>query len=69
VPVFAAEAAPSSIRGALVMQWQMFTAFGIFLGTLVGIAFYDVGNVDANEVCTAALENRVVETLLNMECV
>jgi MFS family permease len=32
VPIFAAELAPASIRGALVMSWQMWTAFGIFLG-------------------------------------
>lgn len=29
VPVFAAETAPAQIRGSLVMQWQMWTAFGI----------------------------------------
>jgi hypothetical protein len=28
VPVFAAECAPPAIRGALVMQWQVWTAFG-----------------------------------------
>ena len=28
VPVFAAETTPPAIRGALVMQWQMWTAFG-----------------------------------------
>lgn len=28
-PVYAAESAPKSIRGALTMQWQMWTAFGI----------------------------------------
>lgn len=32
VPIFAAENAPASIRGALVMSWQLWTAFGIFLG-------------------------------------
>ncbi|KAI5859003.1 MFS sugar transporter [Tricharina praecox] len=68
VPVYAAETAPSSIRGALVMQWQMFTAFGIFLGTLMGRVFYDVGNVDSNEVCTEALKNKVFATLLSTEC-
>ena len=31
VPVFAAENSPSQIRGALVMGWQMWVAFGIFL--------------------------------------
>ena len=32
VPIFAAENSPAAIRGALVMSWQMWTAFGIFLG-------------------------------------
>lgn len=32
VPIFAAENSPARIRGALVMSWQMWTAFGIFLG-------------------------------------
>ena len=32
VPIYAAENSPAAIRGALVMSWQMWTAFGIFLG-------------------------------------
>lgn len=28
VPIYAAECSPAPIRGALVMMWQMFTAFG-----------------------------------------
>ena len=32
VPMYAAECSPYKIRGALVMQWQLFTAVGIFLG-------------------------------------
>jgi len=28
VPMFAAELAPANIRGALVMGWQLWTAFG-----------------------------------------
>jgi len=32
VPMYAAELAPANIRGALVMGWQLWTAFGIFLG-------------------------------------
>jgi len=31
IPIFAAESSPSQIRGALVMSWQMWVAFGIFL--------------------------------------
>ena len=30
VPVYAAECTPPHIRGALVMQWQMWTAFGTY---------------------------------------
>ena len=41
VPIFAAELAPASIRGALVMSWQMWTAFGIFLGFCANLAVYD----------------------------
>jgi MFS family permease len=32
VPMYAAELSPANIRGALVMGWQLWTAFGIFLG-------------------------------------
>lgn len=31
VPIFAAENSPAKIRGALVMSWQMWTAFGELL--------------------------------------
>ena len=30
-PIFAAECAPPAIRGALVMMWQMWTAFGCLI--------------------------------------
>ncbi|KAF2016999.1 putative MFS sugar transporter [Aaosphaeria arxii CBS 175.79] len=42
VPIYAAECAPPAIRGALVMQWQMWTAFGIMLGYASDLAFYTV---------------------------
>ena len=51
------------------MQWQMWTAFGIFLGTLMGRVFYDVGNVDTNPTCQDALKNKALNTLVSMECV
>ncbi|KAL2160873.1 hypothetical protein VTH06DRAFT_1070 [Thermothelomyces fergusii] len=41
-PVFAAECSPPKLRGALVMQWQMWTAFGIMLGYIADLAFYFV---------------------------
>ncbi|KAJ7463227.1 hypothetical protein FB451DRAFT_463887 [Mycena latifolia] len=40
VPVYSAECSPAAIRGALVMMWQMWTAFGIMLGDLIDVAFY-----------------------------
>ncbi|KAH7922136.1 hypothetical protein BV22DRAFT_1017951 [Leucogyrophana mollusca] len=40
VPVYAAECSPAPIRGALVMMWQMWTAFGIMLGDLIDLCFY-----------------------------
>ncbi|GAA6043380.1 hypothetical protein JCM8097_005294 [Rhodosporidiobolus ruineniae] len=42
VPVFAAETAPPLIRGGLVMQWQVWTAFGIMLGTVSSLVFFKV---------------------------
>ena len=39
VPVYAAECSPAPIRGALVMMWQMWTAFGIMLGNIMGVVF------------------------------
>jgi Sugar (and other) transporter len=45
VPIFAAENSPASIRGALVMSWQMWTAFGTFLGFCTNLAIYKVGDI------------------------
>ncbi|KAJ7497103.1 hypothetical protein FB451DRAFT_1210063 [Mycena latifolia] len=45
VPVYAAENTPASIRGGLVMSWQMWTAFGIFLGFTANIILYRVGTI------------------------
>ncbi|KAI0977302.1 sugar transporter-domain-containing protein [Xylaria arbuscula] len=44
IPIFAAENSPAAVRGALVMSWQMWTAFGIFLGTAINLAFYTVAS-------------------------
>lgn len=41
-PVYTAECAPAPIRGALVMQWQVWTAFGIALGDIVAVMFVDL---------------------------
>ena len=47
-PIYAAECAPKAIRGALVMMWQMFTAFGIMLGFAISLAFQDVDFLGPN---------------------
>ncbi|KAJ5669908.1 sugar transporter [Penicillium maclennaniae] len=44
-PVFAAENCPASIRGGLVMSWQMWTAFGIFLGLSANLAVFHTGSI------------------------
>ncbi|KAK0639339.1 hypothetical protein B0T16DRAFT_463028 [Cercophora newfieldiana] len=41
-PIFAAECSPPRLRGALVMQWQVWTAFGIMIGFVADLAFYFV---------------------------
>ncbi|KAK7748048.1 hypothetical protein SLS53_001300 [Cytospora paraplurivora] len=40
--MFAAECSPPKLRGALTMQWQMWTAFGIMVGYVADLAFYFV---------------------------
>ncbi|KAK3686451.1 hypothetical protein LTR37_019801 [Vermiconidia calcicola] len=45
VPVYTAEIAPTMIRGGLVMSWQVWTAFGILLGTSANLAVKDVGDI------------------------
>ncbi|KAI1430662.1 hypothetical protein GGR50DRAFT_698783 [Xylaria sp. CBS 124048] len=44
-PILAAECSPPKLRGALVMQWQMWTAFGILIGYVADLAFYEVPNL------------------------
>jgi MFS family permease len=43
VPVFAAEISPAHIRGSLVMNWQLFDALGIFLGSTANLSVSGVG--------------------------
>ncbi|KAG5287437.1 sugar transporter [Histoplasma capsulatum G186AR] len=45
VPIFCAENTPASVRGGLVMCWQLWTAFGIFLGFCANLAVKDTGDV------------------------
>ncbi|GAA6038856.1 hypothetical protein JCM8097_002930 [Rhodosporidiobolus ruineniae] len=58
VPVYAAETAPPLIRGALVMQWQVWTAFGIMMGTVSSLVFYHVS--DPNNVAITGLGWRLM---------
>ncbi|ETI24961.1 hypothetical protein G647_04331 [Cladophialophora carrionii CBS 160.54] len=44
VSVYAAECAPAGIRGGLAVSWQMWTAFGIFLGFVANAAVYHYGD-------------------------
>ncbi|PGH15989.1 hypothetical protein AJ80_05365 [Polytolypa hystricis UAMH7299] len=57
VPVYAAECSPAPIRGALVMMWQMWTAFGIMLGNIMGVAF---GSLEPNLAWRLMLGSTVV---------
>lgn len=44
-PVYAAECSPANIRGALVMMWQMWTAFGIMLGGHLALVLENTADV------------------------
>lgn len=43
--IFAAEGAPAAIRGALVMGWQLWISFGMFLGFAANIAVVNCGSI------------------------
>lgn len=45
VPMYAAECSPPLIRGALTMQWQTWTAFGIMLGYCADLVLLRVSDV------------------------
>ena len=45
IPVFAAENSPASIRGTLVMGWQLWVAFGILMGLSANLALFQVGDI------------------------
>ncbi|KAJ5276593.1 hypothetical protein N7524_002746 [Penicillium chrysogenum] len=45
IPIFCAENTPAVIRGGLVMSWQLWTAFGIFLGFSANLAVKDLGKI------------------------
>ncbi|KAJ7671747.1 hypothetical protein B0H17DRAFT_1162099 [Mycena rosella] len=43
IPIFSFETAPASIRGGLVMSFQVWVAFGIFIGFCSNLVFYRIG--------------------------
>ncbi|KAJ4318036.1 hypothetical protein N0V94_004637 [Neodidymelliopsis sp. IMI 364377] len=45
VPVYSAKNAPTAIRGALVMSWQLFVAFGIMLGFSANLVVVNTGDI------------------------
>ncbi|KAB8232766.1 sugar porter family MFS transporter [Aspergillus alliaceus] len=45
IPIYCAENTPANVRGGLVMSWQLWTAFGIFLGTCANLAVKDTGSI------------------------
>ncbi|RFU33303.1 hypothetical protein B7463_g3020, partial [Scytalidium lignicola] len=45
VPIYSAENSPANIRGGLVMSWQVWTAFGIFIGTCANLVFVHTGRI------------------------
>ncbi|KAL5523634.1 hypothetical protein ACEPAG_7807 [Sanghuangporus baumii] len=45
IPIFSAENSPAMIRGTLVMCWQLWTAFGIFLGFCANLAVMNTGRI------------------------
>lgn len=66
IPIYSAECVPANIRGALVMMWQMWTAFGIMLGYIAGVVFRNVLSGDSNT-CTKSATN-LTPDLLGVEC-
>lgn len=60
-PVYTAECAPAPIRGALVMQWQVWTAFGIALGDIISVAF---GGIKDNIAWRLMLGSTVVAPII-----
>ncbi|TVY44749.1 putative polyol transporter [Lachnellula occidentalis] len=45
IPIYAAENSPASIRGSLVMSWQMWNAFGMALGFCANLVVYKFGSI------------------------
>lgn len=79
IPVYTSECAPAKFRGALVMFWQFFTAFGIMLGYICDAIFKGVLDGTNDDICRqphippytvpTPLEPEVQRTLLSIRCV
>lgn len=67
IPVFSAECVPANIRGALVMMWQMWTAFGIMLGYIAGVIFRNVLQGDTPQCRSIRIHGRSAGTASNSE--
>ncbi|KAK3117286.1 hypothetical protein LTR53_001467 [Teratosphaeriaceae sp. CCFEE 6253] len=65
VPVLAAEVSPAHIRGSLVMNWQLFDAFGIFAGFTANLVVSQVGRTAWRwQVASSALPTIVLLSLI-----
>ncbi|KAK5735834.1 hypothetical protein LTR17_007846 [Elasticomyces elasticus] len=65
VPVLAAEVSPAHIRGSLVMNWQLFDAFGIFCGFTANLVVSQVGPTSWRwQVASSALPTIVLLSLI-----
>lgn len=45
IPVYSAEISPASIRGGMVTSFQLWVAFGIFIGQCSNLIFYRIGRL------------------------
>lgn len=45
IPVYSAEVAPASIRGGIVTSFQLWVAFGIFVGFCSNLIWYRIGDL------------------------
>lgn len=44
INVYVAECAPAYVRGGLAVSWQMFVAFGVFLGFVANVAVFNLAS-------------------------
>ncbi len=69
IPIYASECAPANVRGALVMIWQIFTAFGIMCGYICGAALRGVLNGGDDRICQPPEAPGPSPHLLGLNCV